>query len=51
VYYEEGKLEERLNEILANYDAYRSVIENAYSRAINEYTTEKFVEKYLKNLK
>jgi|WetSurMetagenome_2_1015567.scaffolds.fasta_scaffold01139_8 hypothetical protein len=49
VYYEEGKLSETVDKILANYNNYLPIIENAYRRAIKEYTTKAFFEKYLKN--
>lgn len=48
VYYEEGKLAETVTKILANYDAYLPVIERAYKRAVTQYTTAAFFEKYLK---
>ena len=48
VYYEEGKLVETVNKVLTNFDAYLSVIENAYNRAVKQYTTNAFFEKYLK---
>lgn len=51
VYYEDGKLEEKIKEILANWDKYQHIIENAYSKTIREYTTEAFFQRYLKNLK
>ncbi len=47
VYYEEGRLEEKVREILAHWDEYEPVIENAFQKAQREYTTERFVEKYL----
>ena len=50
VYYEEGKLEEKIREVLGDFSKYEKVIENAYNRATENYTIEKFVEKYLKNL-
>lgn len=50
IYYEKGKLKEKLKEILANYDAYREVIERAHNRAVTEYTTDMFYQKYLKNI-
>ncbi|PIT96812.1 hypothetical protein COT82_01055 [Candidatus Campbellbacteria bacterium CG10_big_fil_rev_8_21_14_0_10_35_52] len=50
VYYEEEKLEEKINEILANWGKYELIVENAYNRTIKEYTTQAFFEKYLKNL-
>lgn len=48
VYYEAGKLGETVNKVLANYDAYLSVIDNAYKRAVKQYTTNAFFEKFLK---
>ncbi len=50
VYFEEGKLEEKIKEILANYKKYEPIIERAYRRAKNNYTTEKFVKNYLEKL-
>ncbi len=50
VYYEEGKLFDTIDEILSNYDSYFSVIDRAYNRAVKEYTTEAFFEKYLRNI-
>ncbi len=50
VYYEPGKLEEKIREILADYDSYLPVIERAYERAVKNYTTKAFFEKYLKSL-
>ena len=48
VYYEDGGLVETVNKILANYDAYLPVIDRAYERAAEQYTTAAFFEKYLK---
>ena len=48
VYYDEGRLVETVNKILANYDAYLPVIDRAYKRAAEQYTTAAFFEKYLK---
>jgi len=48
VYYEDGGLVETVNKILANYDAYLPVINRAYKRAAEQYTTAAFFEKYLK---
>ncbi len=50
VYYDPDKLDEKINDILNNYNNYIPVIENAYKRAINEYTTRSFVKKYLISL-
>jgi hypothetical protein len=48
VYYEEGKLVETVNEVLTNYYAYLPVIDKAYNRAVAQYTTKSFFERYLK---
>jgi len=48
IYYEEGSLVETIDEILSNYDQYFPLIDNAYDRAVNEYTTASFFDKYLK---
>ncbi len=50
IYYENGKLEEKLKEVLAHYEDYQHIIDNAFQRASREYTTQKFFEKYLKDL-
>jgi hypothetical protein len=48
VYYEEGKLFEKVNSILGNFEDYLPLIERAYNRAVKEYTTAAFYEKFLK---
>ena len=48
VYYEEGQLTETVNKILSNYDSYVPVIERAFTRSAEQYTTAAFFEKYLK---
>ena len=48
IYYEEGKLVQTVNKILVNYDTYLPVVEKAFKRAISQYTTSAFFEKYLK---
>ncbi|MEK7607409.1 MAG: glycosyltransferase [Patescibacteria group bacterium] len=52
VYYDEGRLEEKLREILADWHTgkYQKLIENAYQKTMREYTTKAFFEKYLKDL-
>lgn len=40
-------LEEKIAEIIKNYDKYKFLSENAYLKTINNYTTRKFIEKYL----
>ena len=56
-WFEEGKdflyftdvndLREKINHILANYSEYQFMIENAYNKVVNNYTTKHFVQKYL----
>jgi len=49
IYFEnEQDLSEKLQFILNNYGNYTGIIEAAYTRAINNYTTKHFIEKYLK---
>lgn len=48
IYFENAKdLEEKITYIKNNYDKYLPIIENAYNKAINNYTTKKFIEKYI----
>lgn len=51
LYYEKNNLKTKITEILDNYESYKEIIENAYYRAVKEYTTEAFFKKYLKELK
>jgi hypothetical protein len=56
-WFEEGKdflyfistedLKEKINHILSNYEEYQFMIDNAYNKLVNNYTTKHFVEKYL----
>jgi hypothetical protein len=49
VYYnDERELNAKIKEILFNYDKYKLIIDNAYKRAIRDYTTEAFYNRYLK---
>jgi len=50
VYYHEYNLESKISDILNNYDDYGQIIERAYKRAIDNYTTERFVDNYLKKI-
>lgn len=50
VYYEDD-LEKKIVEVLANYQKYERIIDNAYQRAMKNYTTKAFVNDYLKNIK
>jgi hypothetical protein len=47
VYYEQGQLKEKIDEILRDFQTYQPVIDNAYDRAVNEYTSRVFYKKYL----
>lgn len=51
IYYEPDKLEETIRHVLADYDSYKPIIENAYQRAVKEYTTQVFFDRFLKNIK
>lgn len=51
VYYEEEKLGEMIDGILDNYSKYEKIVNNAYKRAMAEYTTQRFFDKYLKKLR
>jgi len=51
IYYNNNKeLDIIIKDVLSNYEKYLPIIENAYNRAINNYTTTKFVEKYLSQI-
>ena len=50
VYYENGKLKEKVQAILGDYASYQPIADAAFERAIRNYTTEKFVENYLKKI-
>lgn len=49
LYFEnETDLTEKIQNVVDNYEDYIQIVENAYNKAINNYTTRHFVEKYLK---
>jgi hypothetical protein len=49
IYYTDiNDLQDKLKYIINNFEKYELIIENAFNKAVNNYTTEKFVEKYLK---
>jgi hypothetical protein len=50
VYYEPGKLEKKIREILSDFKKYEPIIENAHKKFMAEYTTQRYFEKYLKYL-
>lgn len=51
IYYTDQKeMELIIKDVLSNYEKYRPIVENAFNRAINQYTTKHFVEKYLSAL-
>lgn len=47
VSYENNDLEDKIRDILKNYDKYIPMIDRAYSHVKTEYTIEKFIEKYI----
>jgi spore maturation protein CgeB len=47
IYFDDSNLKEIINEILSNYDKYKIIADNAYNRAINNYTTKHFYNKYI----
>lgn len=49
-WYDFKDLEEKIHEILNNYDKYTHLAENAYKTLVNNWTTYHFFEKYLRNL-
>ncbi len=50
IYFDMDNLKETIENILNNYKDYEKVIKRAYQKAVNNYTTKKFAEKYLKNI-
>ena len=46
VYYDADGLEAKVREILTNYEPYQAVAENAYNRAMANYTTRAFAEQF-----
>lgn len=50
IYYKKGQLKKTLEEVLRNYNNYQQLINNAFEKANNSYTTEIFFNKYLKTL-
>ncbi len=49
-WYNTDDLEEKITEILKNYDKYTYLADNAFNKLINNWTTNHFFEKYLKNI-
>jgi spore maturation protein CgeB len=49
IYYE-NDLEDKIKEVLSNYQDYEQIIENAFQRAEKNYTTKAFVNNYLKKI-
>jgi hypothetical protein len=49
-WYNTNDLEEKIHEILSNYDKYTHLAEHAHQTLINNWTTYHFFEKYLRNL-
>lgn len=50
IYYKDN-LQKTITKILLDYTSYQTVINNAYKRAVESYTTKSFVYRYLKNIK
>jgi len=49
IYYDNmNDLREKLNDVTKNYSNYTHIVDNAYTKAINNYTSHQFVERYLK---
>ncbi|WP_209125525.1 glycosyltransferase [Alkalihalobacillus sp. BA299] len=51
IYYQENELDKKIAEILKNYNEYLPIVQNAYEKAKNKYTTKAFFDKYLKGVK
>lgn len=49
-WYDNKDLEEKIHEILKNYDKYVHLAEHAHQTLLNNWTTHHFFEKYLRNL-
>lgn len=49
-WYDLKDLEEKIHEILKNYDKYTYLTENAFNKLVNNWTTEHYFDKYLRNL-
>lgn len=47
LYYEADNLKEMLDHVLNNYSDFQHIIDNAYTKCMNEYTTEEFIKKYI----
>lgn len=47
IYYDSNTLEDLLTLILSNYSSFQGMIDSAYDKAINNFTTRHFVQKYL----
>ncbi|MDA9791000.1 glycosyltransferase [Schleiferiaceae bacterium] len=50
VSFDDSNFDERLSDILNNYEKYLPLVNNAYEKAMKNYTVESFVNKNLKNL-
>jgi hypothetical protein len=51
VYYDEGNLAPTVEAILADYDRYLPIVEAAHRRAMFNYTTRKYFDKHLRDLR
>lgn len=50
IYFDDDNLEEKIKEVLKDYPKYERMIDNAYKKALANYTTKKFVENYLEKM-
>lgn len=50
IYFTPDTLEIKIKEILGNYNKYQGIVDNAYKKAIKNYTSENFFNSYLKNI-
>ena len=49
-WYDEKDLEEKIRHISEHYEDYLPMVENAYNKVINNWTTRHFFDTYLRNL-
>lgn len=49
-WYDEKDLEDKIHHIINNYDSYKPMVENAFNKLINNFTTKHYFEKFLLNL-
>lgn len=47
LYFKEGELQQRIDDVLNHYEYYTTMIDSAFNKAYNNYTTEQFIERYI----